>query len=264
MRDNPRRKRGKTLGQKSTIEWAEATWNPVRGCTRVSPGCANCYAERIAGRFSGVGLPYAGLARMTPSGPRWTKEVICIESRLFEPLHWKKPRNVFVNSMSDLFHEMVPFDCIWRVFEVMKGAHWHRFQVLTKPSARLLDVSHHLPWPSNVWMGVSVENAECTFRIDDLRGTRARAKFLSLEPMLGPLPNLNLSGINWVIVGGESGPGARPMKAEWAIDIRDQCQAAGVPFFFKQWDGVNKKKTGRLLDGRTWDEMPTSCEKHHG
>jgi protein gp37 len=172
------------------------------------------------------------------------------------PLHWKRPQTIFVNSMSDLFHKDVPLDYIQRVFEVMRRAHWHRFQVLTKRADRLAQVDRDVDWPANVWMGVSVESAKYVDRIDELRGTRARVKFLSLEPLLGPLPNLNLRSIHWVIVGGESGPGARPMQAAWVTDIRDQCRRARVAFFFKQWGGRNKKRTGRVLEGRTWDEMP--------
>jgi protein gp37 len=172
------------------------------------------------------------------------------------PLSWKKPRMIFVNSMSDLFHEEVPLAFILRVFEVMRQASWHTFQVLTKRSERLLQLDSHIEWPHNVWMGVSVENEKYTFRIDHLRQTHAHIKFLSLEPLLGPLPHLDFRGIHWVIVGGESGPGARPMKKEWVTDIRDQCRANGVPFFFKQWGGTNKKRTGRFLEGRTWEELP--------
>jgi protein gp37 len=172
------------------------------------------------------------------------------------PLRLKKPQTIFVNSMSDLFHVDVPLDFIKRVFDVMRRADWHCFQVLTKRSDRLLELSRHLPWPDNVWMGVSVENEKYAYRIDHLRDTGAKTKFLSLEPLLGPLPKLNLKRIDWVIVGGESGPGARPMDKKWVIDIRDQCRKATTPFFFKQWGGFHKKKTGRLLDDRTWDEMP--------
>jgi protein gp37 len=178
------------------------------------------------------------------------------EYMLDRPLHWKSPRIIFVNSMSDLFHQDIPFDFILRVFDTMRQAHWHQFQILTKRSDYLLEVSPKINWPSNVWMGVSVENKDYTFRIDHLRATAANIKFLSLEPLLGPLPNLNLNGIDWVIVGGESGPGARPMLKEWVIDIRDQCLVAKVPFFFKQWGGVQKKKAGRVLQGKTWNEMP--------
>jgi protein gp37 len=178
------------------------------------------------------------------------------EHMLERPLRWKQPMLIFVNSMSDLFHADVPLVFIQRVFAVMHRAEWHRFQVLTKRSERLLTISAQLSWPDNVWMGVSVENDAYQFRIDHLRQTGAHVKFLSLEPLLGPLPSLDLTGIDWVIVGGESGPGARPMSAEWVLDIRQQCLRAGVPFFFKQWGGTNKKKTGRMLEGRTWEQMP--------
>ena len=234
------------MSTNSKIEWTEATWNPLTGCTKVSPGCAHCYAERLAFRLRAMGNPsYSNGFELTLH-----------ESLLEVPLSWKAPRDIFVNSMSDLFHKDVPLSFILRVFETMTKAHWHRFQVLTKRADRLLDLDLNLPWPPNVWMGVSVENERHTFRIDHLRQTHAHVKFLSLEPLLGPLHNLDFEGIDWVIVGGESGPGARPLKPEWVIDIRDQCLKVGVPFFFKQWGGVNKSRTGRLLDGRTWDEMP--------
>lgn len=240
----------------SSIEWTESTWNPVRGCTRVSEGCRFCYAERIAARFSGKGLAYEGIAKNTKTGPKWTREVRPIYSLLNEPLKWKKPRRIFVNSMSDLFHEKIELDYIQEVFAVMKKAHWHKFQVLTKRASRLLEYSSNLPWPDNVWMGVSVEDNRVLDRIEELRETGAKIKFLSLEPLIGPLADLNLSNIDWVIVGGESGPGAREMKKEWVIDIRDQCAVEDVRFFFKQWGGTRKSKTGRMLDGRTYDEMP--------
>jgi len=228
------------------IEWTEATWNPLTGCTKISPGCKHCYAERMALRLRAMGVDkYRNGFRLTLH-----------PDTLAEPLRWTTPRTIFVNSMSDLFHHEVPLDFIQQVFDVMQRAHWHRFQVLTKRAERLHELDPLLPWPANVWMGVSVENATYTYRIDLLRQTGAAIKFLSLEPLLAPLPNLDLSGIDWVIVGGESGPGARPMAVEWVRDIRDQCLSAGVAFFFKQWGGTVKKRTGRLLDGRTWDEMP--------
>jgi len=234
----------------STIEWTDATWNPVTGCTKVSPGCAHCYAERFAERFRGIPRhPYEqGFdLRLWPN-------------RLTVPLTWKSPRRIFVNSMSDLFHDSVPEEFIRKVFEVMGQASWHQFQVLTKRSNRLAELTSHLNWPENVWMGVSVESEHYQYRIDDLRRTDAKIRFLSLEPLLGPLSNLNLKGIDWVIVGGESGPGSRVMKRDWVISIRKQCQEAGVPFFFKQWGGVNKKRAGRQLQGRTWDQFPISTE----
>lgn len=230
----------------SSIEWTESTWNPVTGCTKVSPGCKHCYAERMAGRLQAMGQP------SYRNGFKLTLQPQTLEL----PLSWKRPRTIFVNSMSDLFHKDVPVDFILRVFDVMHRAHWHQYQVLTKRSDRLLDLDSSLPWEPHIWMGVSVENLHYSFRIDHLRRTGAPIKFLSLEPLLGPLPNLNLQGIGWVIVGGESGPGARPMDPRWVIDLRDQCRRASVPFFFKQWGGARKKATGRTLEGRTWDEMP--------
>ena len=230
----------------SSIEWTESTWNPVTGCTKISPGCAHCYAERMARRLKAMGQPnYV-------NGFRLTTHDHVVEA----PLSWKKPQTIFVNSMSDLFHEGVPLEFIRRVFDVMRRASWHRFQVLTKRSENLLVLSQRLEWPENVWMGVSVESSRYAHRIDHLRQTGAAIKFLSLEPLLGPLPSLKLRGIDWVIVGGESGPGARPMRESWVLGIRDQCRRADVPFFFKQWGGVNKKKNGRLLRGATWDELP--------
>jgi len=238
------------MGAHSSIEWTESTWNPVTGCTKVSPGCAHCYAERIALRLQAMGHPnYVNGFKVTIH-----------EHMLALPLRWKKPQMIFVNSMSDLFHEDVPLEFIQKVFDVMRRASWHIFQVLTKRSQRLLELNPEIDWPPNVWMGVSVENQDYIFRIEHLRQTNAHLKFLSLEPLLGPLPNLDLRGIDWVIVGGESGPGARPIKEEWVIDIRDQCRAANIPFFFKQWGGVRKKRAGRVLQGRTWDEMPRQAE----
>lgn len=231
----------------SAIEWTDATWNPTTGCNKISPGCKHCYAERMAKRLKAMGVEkYSNQFELTLH-----------PDTLTAPLRWKKPRLVFVNSMSDLFHADVPLDFIQQVFAVMKEAHWHHFQVLTKRADRLAALAPELDWPPNVWMGVSVETTAYTQRIEALQSTNAEVRFLSLEPLLGPLPNLNLDKIHWVIVGGESGPGARPMPAEWVRDIRNQCQQAGVPFFFKQWGGVRKKQTGRELDGRTWDEMPT-------
>lgn len=234
------------MGAKSSIEWTESTWNPVTGCTKISPGCDNCYAERLALRLQAMGQPnYANGFRLT------------VQERMLElPLRWRVPQTIFVNSMSDLFHRDVSPDYVHRVFDVMARANWHRFQVLTKRSLRLSRLSKELDWRPNIWMGVSVESRDYAFRIDHLRETDAHIKFLSLEPLLGPLPGLNLAGIDWVIVGGESGPGSRAMRREWVLDIRDQCLRAGVPFFFKQWGGTNKKKSGRVLENRTWDEMP--------
>jgi protein gp37 len=230
----------------SEIEWTDATWNPVTGCTKVSPGCANCYAETFAERFRGV-----------PKHPYEQGFDLRIwEDRLVLPMSWKKPKRIFVNSMSDLFHKDVPLEYIQRVFKVMREANWHQFQVLTKRHERLLEVNAELEWAQNIWMGVSVENQEYVHRIDFLRKTDAHLKFLSVEPLLGEITEMNLAGIDWVIVGGESGRRCRPVKEEWVASVRDQCKAAQVPFFFKQWGGFNKKKAGRLLEGRTWDAMP--------
>ena len=242
----------------SGIEWTESTWNPVTGCSKISPGCQHCYAERIALRLRAMGQPnYVKGFKLTLH-----------EHTLELPLKWKKPLvagiaqqarkplKVFVNSMSDLFHEDVPLEFIQKVFGIMRRASWHLFQVLTKRSQRLLELNQEIDWPPNVWMGVSVENQDYAFRIEHLRQTDAQVRFLSLEPLLGPLPDLDLGGIDWVIVGGESGPRARPIKEAWVIDIRDQCLAANIPFFFKQWGGLRKKRTGRVLQGRTWDDMP--------
>jgi protein gp37 len=237
------------MATKSPIEWTEATWNPVTGCDKVSPGCAHCYAERMANRLQGMGQ------RNYARGFE-----LALQPHMLElPLRWKKPRRIFVNSMSDMFHKDVPVGFIRQVFDVMRRADWHEYQVLTKRSERLLELDPILDWPKHVWMGVSVENPRFVHRIDDLRHTRAQVKFLSLEPLLSPLPGLNLEGVDWVIVGGESGPRARPMQESWVADIRNQCQVAGVSFFFKQWGGVFKKRTGRQLDGRTWDEMPATA-----
>lgn len=235
----------------SGIEWTESTWNPVTGCDKISPGCKHCYAERMAERLLAMGQPnYRNGFELT------------LQPQMLElPLQWKRPQTIFVNSMSDLFHTDVPLEYIQRVFDVMRRANWHRFQVLTKRADRLAALDGALPWPDNVWMGVSVETAKYVKRIDDLRRTHARVKFLSLEPLLGPLRDLDLRSIDWVIVGGESGPGARPMDAKWVTEIRDQCSAAGVAFFFKQWGGPNKKRTGRILEGRTWDEMPSTPQR---
>ena len=243
---------GPDMATNSSIEWTDTTWNPLTGCTKISPGCKNCYAERMSRRLKAMGVAnYADGFKLTLH-----------EHMLNQPLSWRAPRRVFVNSMSDLFHKDVPVAFIQRVFAVMREASQHRFQVLTKRADRVAELSAEIEWPSNVWMGVSVENSDYTARIDHLRSTGAAVKFLSVEPLLGPLPSLNLSGIDWVIVGGESGPGSRPMKQEWVTEIRDQCAASGVAFFFKQWGGVNKSKTGRELDGQTWDEMPHRADVH--
>ena len=243
---SPAEGRRKQMSEKSTIEWTDSTWNPVAGCNKVSPGCKHCYAETFAGRWRGIpGHPYEqGFdLRLWPD-------------RLELPLTWKKPRTIFVNSMSDLFHEKVPLAFIQRVFSTMERASWHTFQILTKRSERLAELAPDLSWPPNVWMGVSIETAKYLWRADHLRKVPAAVRFLSMEPLLGPLGTLDLSDIHWVIVGGESGPGARPIEAGWVRDIRKQCRRQRVPFFFKQWGGVQKKKNGRVLDGRTWDGTP--------
>ena len=230
----------------SKIEWTDATWNPVTGCDKISPGCKLCYAERLAKRLKATGM------QKYRNGFAVTLHPDVLEA----PLRWRKPRTIFVNSMSDLFHSQVPDHFIHDVFGVMERANWHRYQVLTKRPERVVGLNADLPWPQQIWLGVSVESERYLDRITLLRRSGAAVKFLSLEPLLGALPNLDIDGIDWVIAGGESGPGARPMQAEWARDIRDKCIEAGVPFYFKQWGGVFKKRHGRLLDGRTWDEMP--------
>jgi protein gp37 len=234
------------MSDKSGIEWTDATWNPVTGCTKISPGCKNCYAERLAVRLRAMG------------NPRYERgfSVTLHPDQLALPLRWRRPKRVFVNSMSDLFHEAIPEGYIRQVFEVMAAAYWHTFQVLTKRSDRLAEVAPRLPWPVNVWQGVSVESQRYTSRIADLQTVPAAVRFLSVEPLLGGIPYLPLAGIHWVIVGGESGGRRRPMEAAWAREIRDQCIRAGVPFFFKQWGGRTPKAGGRLLDGRVWDETP--------
>lgn len=306
------------MSDKSKIEWTDATWNPIRGCSKVSEGCRNCYAERVAARFAGEGMPYEGLAEMTQHGPRWTGAIRLVPEVLDKPLRWKKTRRIFVNSMSDLFHPDVPLDFLDRIFAVMSLASHHTFMILTKRPERMREYityraaknfSHlkHVVWPlPNVWLGVSVENQKAADeRISLLLQTPAAVRFLSCEPLLGPVdlskwlpwdlfrrnmdmyePNPNYRGIDWIIVGGESGPNARPMHPDWVRSIRDQCVAAEVPFFFKQWGEwaqihelrcnepgikgklwynfdpdtsvcrIGKKAAGRELDGRTWDEMP--------
>ncbi len=236
------------MSASSAIEWTDATWNPLRGCQKVSPGCKHCYAETLAERFQGVpGHPF-----------EQGFDLRLVPTALELPLRWRTPKRIFVNSMSDLFQDEVPVAYIEQVFEVMRRADHHvAFQVLTKRSARLREIAGQLPWPQNVWMGVSVESQAYTSRIADLVAVKGAAlRFVSIEPLLGPIHELPLEGINWVIVGGESGHGARPMDPAWVLNIRDQCVRAGVPFFFKQWGGVRKSLAGRLLEGRTWDEMP--------
>lgn len=240
------------MALKSSIEWTESTWNPVTGCNKISPGCKNCYAERMAKRLKAMGSEnYENGFTLTTHDHAVTL-----------PLQWRKPQVIFVNSMSDLFHKNVSLDFILKVFETMNKAHWHVFQVLTKRSDRLLELNKYLPWSKNIWMGVSVENQDYTFRIKDLSKTDAAIKFLSVEPLIGPIHRFSLKNIDWVIVGGESGPKARPMREEWVASIRDRCLKQNIPFFFKQWGGVQKKKNGRDLNGRTWDEMPVSLSRY--
>jgi len=231
---------------RTTIEWTEMSWNPVTGCSKVSAGCKHCYAERFAKRLQAMG------------NPRYRNgfKVALHPDKVSEPHRWKSPRMVFVNSMSDLFHEEVPVSFIQEVFRTMSNTPRHTYQILTKRAERAAHLCRILPWPENVWMGVSIENHSVRVRLEHLRDIPARIRFLSLEPLLGPLPELDLRGIHWVIVGGESGPHARPMKKEWVTDIRDQCETAGVAFFFKQWGGIRKHENGRELDGREWNEMP--------
>jgi protein gp37 len=230
----------------STIEWTESTWNPLTGCTKISRGCQNCYAERFALRLKAAGNP----------SYRNGFDLTMHERMINLPISWRKPQTIFVNSMSDLFHEDVPDQFIITVFDVMNRAYWHRFQILTKRSERLQNISPQLTWTPNIWMGVTVEDQEYTYRIDHLRNTGAATKFLSLEPLLSGIPELNLEQIDWVIVGGESGPKSRPIEKQWVIDIRNKCIENNVPFFFKQWGGINKKKAGKELEGRIWNEMP--------
>jgi protein gp37 len=234
------------MSDKSTIEWTEATWNPVTGCSKVSPGCANCYAETLSLRYGYSKLPW------TPANAE--QNVVLHPERLDQPRKWKRPRLIFVNSMSDLFHELVPWDYIDRVFDVMEQCPRHTFQILTKRPERMRAIARVVP--PNVWLGTSIENDRWVKRADFLRETPQAIRFLSLEPLLGPLPSLDLTGIDWAIVGGESGAGHRPIDPQWVRDIRDRCLEAGVAFFFKQWGGITPKAGGRLLDGRTWDDMP--------
>jgi len=234
------------MGSTSSIEWTEATWNPVTGCSKVSPGCLNCYAERMARRLQAMGNP----------NYRDGFEVRVHDHMLTVPPTWAKARMVFVNSMGDLFHEDVPTDFIRRVFDVMVRTPRHTYQLLTKRADRLAEIAPNLTWPENVWMGVTVEDNEHLNRVDRLTHVPSAVRFLSVEPLLGQLRDLNLEGVDWVIVGGESGPGARPMQKRWVLDIRDTCMEQGVAFFFKQWGGTRKKTSGRELESRTWSQMP--------
>lgn len=242
------------MAQNSTIEWTDATWNPVTGCTKVSAGCDHCYAERFSERFRGVkGHPFEQGFDLTLR-----------PERLEQPLVWKRPKMIFVNSMSDLFHKLIPSDFISQVFDTMEKADWHTFQVLTKRSSILRSFVNARyqtrPVPSHIWLGVSVEDSKRASRIRHLQKTNAGVRFVSIEPLLGPLGTIDLSGISWVIAGGESGPGARPMELAWARSVRDECVAQHVPFFFKQWGGLRPKSGGRELDGREWNEFPVPAK----
>jgi len=230
----------------SKIEWTEATWNPVTGCTPISDGCKNCYARRMALRLQRMG------------NKRYSNgfQITLHYDLLSHPLKWKSPKMIFVNSMSDLFHEDVPIAFIKTIFKTIKNAHWHTFQVLTKRAKRLSDLSSELEWPKNLWIGVTIESGKYSFRADLLRKVPAHVRFISFEPLIGPVNDIDFTGINWAIVGGESGPGCRIIKKEWVKEILSICRRQNVHFFFKQWGGVNKKKTGRILDGKIYDEMP--------
>lgn len=243
------------MGDRSAIEWTEATWNPVTGCSKVSPGCAHCYAETLSRRFGRTTKPW------TPANA--SENVAIHEKRLDQPRRWRRPRMIFVNSMSDLFHELVPLAFVQRVFDVMASTERHTFQVLTKRPERALELAGALPWPQNVWLGVSIENSRFTWRADVLRQVPAAVRFISAEPLLGSLfetgprrAPLQLSEIHWLIAGGESGPGYRPVHVEWVRELRAACADSGVAFFFKQWGGRTPKSGGRELDGTTYDELP--------
>lgn len=238
------------MAQNTSIEWTEATWNPVTGCSYISDGCKNCYARRMAKRLHAMGN------RRYLNG----FEVTIHKDLLNAPLKWKTSRNIFVNSMSDLFHEDIPLDFIRSVFLTIKQARHHTFQVLTKRAERLEETCDQLDWPENLWVGVTIESEKYKHRIDLLRDVPAAVKFLSVEPMIGPLGIIDLTSIDWVIVGGESGPGARAIEKTWVDQVKDQCIENGVPFFFKQWGGFNKKKNGRLLDGKTWNQFPIAAQ----
>jgi protein gp37 len=239
------------MADNSAIEWTEATWNPVTGCDQISPGCAHCYAKTFAERWRGV-----------PDHPyEQGFDLRLWSERIDQPLRWKRPRQIFVNSMSDLFHPDVPDEFIADVFATMVEADWHVFQILTKRPERLLELAEELPWPPHVWMGVSIENRRFVQRADLLREVPAAIRFISAEPLLGPLEGLDLADIHWLIAGGESGPGHRPIREEWVLDLRDRCEAERVAFFFKQWGGARPKSNGRLLEGREWNAMPAPSEQ---
>ncbi|HUK70879.1 MAG TPA: phage Gp37/Gp68 family protein [Streptosporangiaceae bacterium] len=244
------------MATRTGIEWTEVTWNPTTGCDRISAGCDNCYALALAKRLKAMGsAKYQHDGDPRTSGPGF--DLTPHPDALLQPYKWGAPRIVFVNSMSDLFHARVPVDFVAQVFSVIADTPLHTYQVLTKRSSRLRKIASRLGWPPNLWMGVSVEDSDAIYRVDDLRSVPAAVRFLSCEPLLGPLNDLRLDGIGWVIAGGESGPGHRPLDVSWVASIRDSCVDAGVPFFFKQWGGRTPKEGGRELDGRRWDQMPT-------
>lgn len=242
------------MPQPSKIEWTGSSWNPVTGCSKVSPGCRFCYAERMAHRLQKM------QQKKYKNGFKLTLHYEEIE----RPLNWKKPQTIFVNSMSDLFHENIPKAFILKMFEVMQKAHWHTFQILTKRSKRLLELAPELPWPQNIWVGVTVENSDYIYRLDDLGKIPAFIKFVSMEPLLGPISRFPYKKIDWVIVGGESGPHARPIEEKWVLEIKNQCIKNNLPFFFKQWGGINKKRSGRLLQGRLWNQYPHHASTNDG
>jgi len=236
------------MGQQSAIEWTESTWNPITGCTKISLGCQNCYAERMALRLKGKGSPnYRNGFKITSH-----------QHMLNLPIKWKKSRMIFVNSMSDLFHEEVHLDFIQSVFKVMNDCPQHIFQVLTKRSERIVELNQFLSWTNNIWMGVTIEHEKYLHRMKHLKQTDAKIKFISFEPLLSSIPQIELDNIDWIIVGGESGPGSRTLNEEWVVNIKNQCLSHYIPFFFKQWGGVNKKKAGRLLNGKEWNQVPDS------
>jgi protein gp37 len=240
------------MSQKTKIEWTESTWNPISGCTKISRGCDNCYAEKMAFRLQAMGT----------KGYENAFEVTLHPEALTKPLKLKKPQMIFVNSMSDIFHDKVPDEFIFEIFEIMNKAHWHTFQVLTKRPKRLEALNDKLKWADNIWMGVSIESNDYIKRADYLRGCDAKTKFLSIEPLIGSVDKLDYTGLDWVIVGGESGFGAREMKKEWVVDVQEKCTNLNIPFFFKQWGGVNKKAAGRQLDGKIYDELPKIHENN--
>lgn len=248
----------------SSIEWTDATWNPVAGCKVLSPGCTNCYAMRLASRLDAMGMAkYAGLTRRSGNRTVWTGKVRLDHEALQAPLSWSKPKMVFVNSMSDLFQDAVPAEFIAAVWNVMQLTPRHIYQILTKRPDRMVEIANRLPTLPNVWLGVSVENANYIPRLDQLRCVRSTIRFVSFEPLLGSVKQADLRDIDWAIVGGESGPSARPMNAAWVYEIRHACEKSGTAFFFKQWGGKNKKKMGRTLDGRTWDEFPLTLSSRY-